>query len=236
MARRRLDHPSVLQIDDAVAVGGVGFRVGDLHDGGALLIQPLEKLHDFFALAGMQVAGGLVRQNQLGARDHRARHGHKLLLATGKLAGVEVALPDDVEAVERVADQASPLRGLDVAVGEWNVQILVHRQIVNQVVALEHEADILLVQLDAILGLHLVNGVVEEVKLAGPGAIQHAENAEQRGFAGAGGAHNGYKLAVLDLQLDTAQHVRPAIARFVKLVQVRQSNHVCFYFTEYGQE
>ena len=41
---------SVAQIDDAIAVGGVRFRVGHLDDRRALIVETLEQLHDLLAL------------------------------------------------------------------------------------------------------------------------------------------------------------------------------------------
>ncbi len=157
--------------------------MGHLHDGRAFVIELLEKLHDLFALAGMQIAGGLVGQDQFRISDHGARHRDQLLLPAGQLARVEIALADDVEAVERIADNGRALRALDVAVRERNVEVLIHRQVIDQVVALEYEADVLLVEFDAVLRLHAVYLVAEEFEFARPGAIEHAEDAEQSGFA-----------------------------------------------------
>ena len=63
-----------------------------------------EQLHDLPALLGVQVAGRLVGEDQLRAGDDGPRHRHQLLLAARELVRVEVLLPDDLEAVERVAD------------------------------------------------------------------------------------------------------------------------------------
>src|SRR5258707_13224828 len=79
------DYPAVFQLDDAVAVGGVALGVGDLKDGGAAFVEALEKLHDLFALSGVQVSRGLVGKNELGILDHGARYSNKLLLPTGSL-------------------------------------------------------------------------------------------------------------------------------------------------------
>src|SRR6266849_5569700 len=75
-----LDDPAVRELNDAVAVSGPGIVVRDLDDGGALLVQMFQQVHDHFALARMQAAGGLVGENQLRIADHRARHRDKLLL------------------------------------------------------------------------------------------------------------------------------------------------------------
>src|SRR5882672_6439739 len=112
------DYPAVFQLDDAVAVGGVALGVGDLKDGGAAFVEALEELHDFFALRGVQVPSGLVGENELGILNHRARYANKLLLPTGKLIWEQIFLPDDVEAIKNVADQADALFVRNVFVRE----------------------------------------------------------------------------------------------------------------------
>src|SRR5271165_4236687 len=97
--------PSVAELDNARAVLRVLFRVGYLDDGRALFIQPLEQLHDLLSLCGMQIAGGLIGQQQARLVNDRARDADQLLLATRQLAGKEIFLAHDVEPVERVRDQ-----------------------------------------------------------------------------------------------------------------------------------
>src|SRR3954452_24973095 len=93
-------------------------------------------------------------------------------------------------------------------------------------IALEHEADVLLVQLDAVLRLHPVHLEIQELELAGPGAIQHPEDAQQGRLPRAGRPHDRDELAFLDLQVDAAQHVTPAIAAFIELLEVPKCNHL----------
>src|SRR5437667_8526922 len=93
-------NPSVLQLNNAATVGSISLRVRDLDDGRPAVIQPLEELHDLFALCGMQISSRLVGEDQLRAKDHRARHAHKLLLAARELVGKQAFFAHDVESVE----------------------------------------------------------------------------------------------------------------------------------------
>ena len=77
---------AVEQIDRAVRVIRMRRRVGDHHDGGALVVQGAQKFHHFLAVHGIQVAGRLVGQDQRLVADNRPGHGHALLLAARKLA------------------------------------------------------------------------------------------------------------------------------------------------------
>src|SRR3954466_2992446 len=97
----------------------------DLHDGGALAVEALEELHDFFALRRMQIAGRLVREDELRIRNDGERDADELLLPARKLARIKVLLPDDVEAVERVRDDRHALAFADVAIGKRDVEVLV---------------------------------------------------------------------------------------------------------------
>ena len=49
-----------------------------------------------------------------------------------------------------------------------NIEIFIHREIVDEVIALEHESDVFLVDLDALLRVHLVNGLIREVEFTSP--------------------------------------------------------------------
>ena len=122
-----------------------------LDDRRAALVQRSEQLHDLFALRRVQVAGRLVGEDDLRVGDHRARDADELLLAARELVRIEILLADDLKAVEDVADHALAILAADVAIGERNLEVLVDRQVVEQVIALEHEADVLLVQLRALL-------------------------------------------------------------------------------------
>src|SRR5437879_978848 len=102
-------NPSVLQLNNAATVGSVSLRVRDLDDRRPAVIQSFEKLHDLFALRGMQIPGGFIGEYQFRAKNHRARHADKLLLAAGELVWEQVFLTHDVEPVKCVANQADAL-------------------------------------------------------------------------------------------------------------------------------
>ena len=59
--------------------------VGDDDNGDVDLVDGLKQLHDVHRHFGVDVAGGLVRDNEFGAVGQRAGNGHTLLLAAGEL-------------------------------------------------------------------------------------------------------------------------------------------------------
>ncbi len=74
--------PTIFQSHDPVAVFGISLGVGDLHDGRAFVVKALKHLHDFFALAGVQIARGFVRENHSRIGDYRTRDPDQLLLSS----------------------------------------------------------------------------------------------------------------------------------------------------------
>src|SRR5258708_31738996 len=218
------DHPAVLELDDAVAEGGVALGVRDLNDGSAGVVQALEELHDFIALRGVEIAGGLVSEDELRILNHRAGHANQLLLSAGKLVGEEVFLADDVEAIEDVADEADALLVRNVFIGERDFEIFEDGEIVDQVIALENEADVGLVQLVAFLDIEFVDRLIVKVVFAAPRAVEHADDAEQSGFSRAGRAHEGDEFALLNVQRDAAQHKKLAAASLENFLEISQLN------------
>ena len=135
-----------------------------------------------------------------------------------------------MEAVQRVAHDRRALAALHVAIGERDIQVLIDRQVIDQVIALEHEADVLLVQLHPVLGFHAVHRVAGEFELAGPRAVEHAENAQQRRLARARGAHDGDELTFPNFHVDAPEHVAAAVAAFIKLFDVAKCDHEVSYW------
>src|SRR5216683_768699 len=165
----------------------------DLDNRRARVIQSLEELHDLIALRGMQIPRRLVRENQLRTKNYRPRHAHKLLLSTGKLVREEVFLADNVEAIERVANEADAFLVRHVLVGKWYFEVFEDRQIVDQVIALKNEPDVCFMQLIALLDVEFMDRFAEEVVVPGPSAIEHSHDAQQRGFSGPGRPHNRHE-------------------------------------------
>ena len=66
--------------------------MGDDHNGDVDLIDGLKQLHDVHRHLRVDVAGGLVRDDQLGAVGQRARYSDTLLLAAGELVRQTVHL------------------------------------------------------------------------------------------------------------------------------------------------
>src|SRR5262245_27422686 len=104
-----------------------------------------------------------------------------------------------METIEYVAYHRGALGTLHIAIGKRDIEILVDSQVIDQMIALEYKPDIFLIQLHAILGLHAMHLVAEELKFAGPCAVEHPKDTQQRRLAGARGTHDGDELTFPDL-------------------------------------
>src|SRR5438105_1333567 len=218
-------NPSIPQLNHPLAVSRIGLRVRHLHDRRPAAVQLGEQLHDLLPLARMEIPGRLVGEDQGRLVDQRARHGHELLLATGELPREQTLLRDDSEPVQRVGNERVALTLLDVAVRQRDIEVLRHREVVEQVILLKHEPDVLLVERHAVLGLHLMNHVIEEAVLARPVAVEHAEHGEQGGLPRPGRPHDGNELAGGDVDRDLPQDEEATVPLGDGLVEVLELDH-----------
>ncbi len=81
----------------------------------------------------------------------------------------------DLKAVQDVADDAVAFAFFDVAIGQRDVEVLVNGERIQQMIALKDEAEVFLIQLHAVFLVELVDGMLDQVVFAGPGAVVHAK-------------------------------------------------------------
>ena len=119
--------------------------MGDEHD---RLVEALGKaadhVHDLFRRPCVEVAGRLVGKHHLGVRDECARDAHALLLSAGHLVGKVIHAVFESHAAEHFLRlQQSHVR-VDALEHQRHGHIFRRRQLRQQVVGLEDEADVLL--------------------------------------------------------------------------------------------
>ena len=95
----------------------------------------------------------------------------------------------------------------DIFVGERDFEVFVDGEIVDEVVGLEDEADVVFVEFVALLVVEFVNGLIEEIVFAGPGTIEHADDAEEGGLPCPGRTHEGDEFAGQDVESDATEDV-----------------------------
>jgi len=193
----QLHDPLAHLVDHAVVVGGH-------HHRGPRAVDAVEQLHDAHGGGRVEVAGGLV-----GDQDHRpvhecARDRDALLLATGELVRHPVALAVQAHQLEGLRDDRADLRAGLADHLESERDVLVDGLVRQQPEVLEHRADL------AAQPRHLPAGEAVDL-LAGDvhparGRSRLAQHQPQgRGLAGPRSADQEDELALLDVDGDVVE-------------------------------
>ena len=125
-----------------MGIFGMFMAMRDHDDGGAGFVEFGQKLHHLFAIGGVEVAGRLVGQDQLGTRHHGAGDGDALLLAAGQLLRHVPGAMGDLDPLQCLAGALLAFARRNILVVEQRqLDIFGDIQFVDQVEALEHEPD-----------------------------------------------------------------------------------------------
>src|SRR4029453_19175288 len=127
----------------------------------------------------MKVASRFVSKEKSGVGNDRASDADKLLLSAGKLTRVQVFFADDLETIERVGHECGALAFAIFAIRQRNVEVLVNRKIVEQVILLKDETDLLVAQRRSLFRLQIVHCSLIEKILPRPTVIVHTEGVQK---------------------------------------------------------
>ena len=149
--------------------------------GGRLAAQVQEQIDDLLPRRLVQVAGGLVGEQDLGPRGIGAGDGHPLLFTPGKLTGVMAG----------AGRQAHPLQGLVRAprglVGTGQLQgqedVLPGGEIGQELEILKDEADPPGAQGSATILVQAVEDLAAQPDLPGGGVVEPGQQPQQGGLA-----------------------------------------------------
>ena len=202
-----LDHPAVEEVDGAVGVAREARVVGDHADGRARAVQLAQQLHHRVAVLRVEVAGGLVGEQDRGLAHEGAGHRHALLLTARELARQVLRAMGHAHPLEGLVHPLLALGGLHAAVGEGQLDVLVDREVADEVEALEDEPDLAVADAGPLGEVEVRHRPgVEDVGAAG-GRVEQAQDREQRRLAAARRPRDRHVLAFLDVQVDPRQGV-----------------------------
>ncbi len=201
---------AIAHVEDAVGyLGGFGV-VGDHQDGLVeLAAGGAEHVEDGVGVLGVEVAGGLVGEDDGGAGDEGAGDGDALLLAAGELVGAVIEAAADAEQAGEVVEEGVVERLLGGAprlAMSWAISMLpmaerVGRRLKRWKTKPMRARRILVRSASE----SVAKSVPSMVTRAGGGGGEAAEDVEEGGFAGAGGADDGDELAGFDGEADVAE-------------------------------
>jgi hypothetical protein len=167
----------------------------------------VEELDDLLAGAVIEVAGGLVGEEQRRVHHKRAGQRGPLLLAARQLAwpmGQPVREPD---ATEHLFGQPEGLVARTAGDERRHRGILERGEFGQQVVELKDEAEPGAAEGRQLLLLEREDVGALQQEPAGGRAVERADNLQQGALARAATPHDADGLAPLDLQVDAAQHL-----------------------------
>src|SRR5437762_13874914 len=123
----------------------------------------------------MQIASWLIRQQQSRRGYDGAGYSNELLLATGKLPRIQIFFADNLKTIERVGHERGTFALTIMPIRKRNIEILVNRQIVEQMILLENESDLLISQGAPPFQFKMIHRVSTKKKFPVPPVIVHAE-------------------------------------------------------------
>ncbi len=161
-----------------------------------LFLQRLQLDLQALAELGVQGAERLVQQQHGGVQDQRARQRDALLLTAGELRRAPLREPAELHQLERATHPLLRLLLGRLLVAEAERHVLLHRQVREQRVVLEHRVDVALVR----RGLRHVHAVQQDLPLGRP--LEARDHPQARGLAAARRAEQREELAGRHLQVD----------------------------------
>ena len=214
----------VAQEDDGVGPGGRLRLVGH-HDHRLpqVVDAAAQDLQDLVGGVGVQVAGGLVGEDDRRLAHERPGAGHALDLTAGELGRpVGQALPE-ADGVDHLVEA---LR-VDLLAGDIQGQgdVLRRREGGDQVEGLEDEADALAAQAGEATLVHGGDHVAVEHDLPGGDRVQAGQAVHERGLAGAGRPHDGGEAGAGDVDVDGVERCDGARSAAVDLGEVACGDH-----------
>ena len=194
--------------------------------------QPLKDGEDVFPVCGVQVAGGLVRQQDLGVHPQGPGDGHPLLLAAGEHGGVAVqSLGGQTHPLHQLSGPALGLFGLHAPQLHGVHDVFRHREQGEQPEALVDHRHLLPAVL---LQLHLGGGHPLAQHLPLGGQVQPRHQGQQGGFAAARLAHDGVDPSGIKAVGDALEGLHLLILGLVGVADVPQLQNIHGDFSFYS--
>ena len=195
---------TVAEVHGPISSAGGGLVVRHQHECAASLGHDLdEQVEDHLAGRGVEVAGGLVGQHELGFGHECAGDGGSLHLATRELARLVSCPVSEPKAIEELRDPPSPIPASVEKEGELDV--LGDGQTRHEVEELEDEPDLLAPQPGALADGEPGDVAAAQAHGALVGTIEAAGQVQEGRLARAAATDEGDRLAVVHHEVDAVE-------------------------------
>ena len=182
------------------------------------LVDLLEEAEDVDRELRVEVAGGLVGEDERRLADDGARDGDALLLAAGEDARRILAAPREPDALERLADARADEALRQPEHLERDGDVLVDAPRRDELEVLEDDAEVAPQERDGVVA-QARDVAAEEEDAAVVDRLGAVEQAQQRRLARAARARDEDELAALDDEVHPAQDGRALPVRLVDVLE-----------------
>ena len=175
---------SVFDVDGSVGELGESLVVGDDDEGlPKLITQVKEELVQFLLVLGIEGARGFVGKDDGGVVDECPCHSHTLFLATREFGGLMLDAVAEVQIVEQFLGAHLCLLFALASDEGWNADVLQRRELRQELVELEDEAEVLVAEMSKFLVFE--TGHIDAVNANGASVrgVEGAHNLKERGLA-----------------------------------------------------
>ena len=183
-------------------------------------VQPLEQGQDLLAGGAVEVARGLVGQEDARLVHQRAGDGHPLPLAARELVGPVLHPVAQPHPAERLRGLPAPLLRAQAGVDQRQLHVVQRGGAGQQVERLEDEADLLVPDPGERVVAQLRHPVAVEPVLAARRAVEAADQVHQRGLAGARRSHDRDELVLPDRDVHAAEGAHHLAAHVVLALEI----------------
>lgn len=213
VAVEAIDAGGFLVADDAAVFHGDNaffemvddlFVVGGDEDGGAVVVDFFEEFDDFLAGEFVEIAGGLVGDEDFGLAGDGAGDGDALLFSAGEVAGEFVGFVEEADEVEDSGDGATDFFAAHAGDFEGEGDVFVDGAGGEEFEVLEDDTEA-----TAVVGDVAFFDVVEvdaaDDDFAGVFTFFHGDHFDEGGFAGAGFADEEDEFVGFDMEGDVVE-------------------------------
>ena len=217
----QISHPSKLPLSSTIRRAGVLRGLGivrDHHDRLAVLaVQHLQQQEDLVTGGAVEVARRLVADQERGSETMARAMATRCSWPPDSSFGLCPRRSASPTSVERDGGAPPPLRRGQVREQQRQLDVPLGGQHGQQVVELEHEADIGGAPGRQLAAPELVDAPPVDLDRARRGAIEPADQVQERGLPGSRRAHERHEVAVRDVEVDAMEHLDRLAASVIGL-------------------
>ena len=158
---------------------GIVLGVSYHNHGSTFLIQFGEEVHHFLSVLGVEITRRLIGQYEFRISDHGTGNGYTLLLTTRELLRIVLGTVTDVHALQHIVHHLLAFGLLDAEVSQREFYVFEHIQFIDEVKALENEADNAFSQAGTLLFLKIGYFGAQELVTAFGRIVKEAKGIEQ---------------------------------------------------------